>query len=48
MYFIHNTKNRVVSFDEPDTRPIKKGKEHPACEFGSRVQFYNNFLKDKL
>ncbi len=30
--------NRIVSFDEPEARPIKKGKEHPKCEFGSKVQ----------
>jgi IS5 family transposase len=30
--------HRIVSLDEPDARPIKKGKVHPACEFGSTVQ----------
>ncbi len=34
--------NRIVSFDEPEARPIKKGKEHPACEFGSKVQMSFN------
>lgn len=26
--------NRIVSLDEVDARPIKKGKSHPSCEFG--------------
>jgi len=30
--------HRIVSLDEPDARPIKKGKIHPACEFGSTIQ----------
>lgn len=30
--------HRIVSLDEPDARPIKKGKVHPACEFGTTVQ----------
>lgn len=30
--------HRIVSLDEPDARPIKKGKAHPACEFGTTVQ----------
>lgn len=34
--------NRIVSLDEPDARPIKKGKVHPACEFGSTLQFAFN------
>ena len=34
--------NRIVSLDEPEARPIKKGKEHPACEFGSKVQMSFN------
>ncbi len=34
--------NRIVSFDEPDARPIKKGKKHPNCEFGSTLQFSFN------
>lgn len=34
--------NRIVSLDEPDARPIKKGKQHPRCEFGSTVQFSFN------
>jgi IS5 family transposase len=28
-------KNRIVSLDEPDARPIKKGKRYPECEFGT-------------
>lgn len=35
-------KNRIVSLDEPDARPIKKGKRHPECEFGSTVQMSFN------
>ena len=35
-------KNRIVSLDEPEARPIKKGKEHPDCEFGSKVQMSFN------
>ncbi|NWH06980.1 hypothetical protein, partial [Desulfobacter latus] len=34
--------NRIVSFDEPDARPIKKGKKHPNCEFGSTLQLSFN------
>ncbi|WP_080810114.1 transposase [Desulfamplus magnetovallimortis] len=34
--------NRIVSLDEPDARPIKKGKEHPKCEFGSTIQMSFN------
>ena len=34
--------SRIVSLDEPEARPIKKGKEHPACEFGSTVQMSFN------
>ena len=30
--------NRIVSIDEPDARPIKKGKTHPDCEFGTTMQ----------
>lgn len=30
--------NRIVSLDELDARPIKKGKKHPKCEFGTTVQ----------
>jgi len=30
--------NRIVSLDDLDVRPIKKGKRHPACEFGTTVQ----------
>jgi transposase, IS5 family len=35
-------KNRIVSVDEPDARPIKKGKIHPACEFGTTMQMSFN------
>ena len=34
--------NRLVSLEEIDARPIKKGKTHPACEFGSTVQMTFN------
>jgi len=34
--------NRIVSLDEPDARPIKKGKKHPNCEFGSTLEFSFN------
>ncbi len=34
--------NRLVSLDEPDARPIKKGKSHPSCEFGTTLQFTFN------
>lgn len=34
--------NRIVSLDEPDARPIKKGKKHPDCEFGSTLQLSFN------
>ncbi len=34
--------NRIVSLDEPDARPIQKGKKHPKCEFGSTLQFSFN------
>lgn len=30
--------NRIVSLDDVDARPIKKGKRHPICEFGTTVQ----------
>ncbi len=30
--------NRIVSLDEPDARPIKKGNVHPACECGTTLQ----------
>jgi len=35
-------KNRIVSLDDPDARPIKKGKTHPECEFGTTVQLSFN------
>jgi IS5 family transposase len=34
--------NRIVSLDEPDARPIKKGKKHPSCEFGTTLQLSFN------
>jgi IS5 family transposase len=33
-----NIKNRIVSLNEIDARPIKKGKSHPSCEFGTTLQ----------
>jgi IS5 family transposase len=30
--------NRIVSLDEVDARPIKKGKSYPTCEFGTTLQ----------
>jgi IS5 family transposase len=30
--------NRIVSLDEVDARPIKKGKINPSCEFGTTLQ----------
>ncbi len=32
----------MVSLDELDARPIKKGKRHPRCEFGSTNQMTFN------
>ena len=34
--------NRIVSLDEPDARPIKKGKKHPNCEFGTTLELSFN------
>jgi IS5 family transposase len=34
--------NRIVSLDEVDARPIKKGKSYPSCEFGTTVQMSFN------
>jgi len=34
--------NRIVSLDELDARPIKKGKSHPKCEFGTTLQLAFN------
>ena len=34
--------NRIVSLDEPDARPIKKGKKHPGCEFGTTLELSFN------
>ncbi len=39
-----NIKNRIVSLDEIDARPIKKGKSHPSCEFGTTLQL--SFSRD--
>ena len=35
-------KNRIVSLDEVDARPIKRGKRYPSCEFGSTLQMSFN------
>lgn len=35
-------KNRIVSLDEPDAHPIKKGKIFPKCEFGTTMQMTFN------
>jgi len=35
-------KNRIVSLDDPDARPVKKGKSHPECEFGTTAQMSFN------
>lgn len=35
-------KNRIVSLDDTDARPIKKGKKHPKCEFGTTEEFAFN------
>jgi IS5 family transposase len=35
-------KDRIVSLSDPDMRPIKKGKSHPACEFGTKAQMTFN------
>ncbi len=34
--------NRIVSLDDHDARPIKKGKKHPECEFGTTAQMSFN------
>jgi IS5 family transposase len=34
--------NRIVSLDEVDARPIKKGKTYPSCEFGTTLQMSFN------
>jgi len=34
--------NRIVSLDEVDARPIKKGKAFPSCEFGTTLQMSFN------
>jgi IS5 family transposase len=34
--------NRIVSLDEVDARPIKKGKSYPSCEFGTTLQMSFN------
>ena len=35
---IEHIENRLISLDELDARPIKKGKAFPKCEFGSTLQ----------
>lgn len=35
-------KDRIVSLENPEARPIKKGKKHPNCEFGSTLQLSFN------
>jgi len=35
-------KDRIVSLDEVDARPIKRGKRYPACEFGTTLQMSFN------
>ena len=35
-------KDRIVSLDDPDARPIKKGKSYPECEFGTTAQMSFN------
>lgn len=35
-------KNRIVSLDEVDARPIKRGKRYPSCEFGTTLQMSFN------
>jgi hypothetical protein len=33
-----HVRDRIVSLSDPDMRPIKKGKSHPDCEFGTTAQ----------
>jgi len=35
-------KDRIVSLDEIEARPIKKGKSYPSCEFGTTLQLSFN------
>ncbi len=35
-------KDRLVSLDDPDARPVKKGKSRPDCEFGTTIQMTFN------
>ena len=35
-------KDRIVSLDEVDARPIKRGKHSPSCEFGTTLQMSFN------
>jgi IS5 family transposase len=35
-------KDRIVSLSDPEMRPIKKGKTHPKCEFGTTLQLTFN------
>lgn len=39
---VRRISNRIVSLDDPDARPIRKGKKHPGCEFGTTEQFSFN------
>ncbi len=34
--------DRIVSLDEPDARPIVKGKKYPKCEFGTTLELSFN------
>lgn len=34
--------DRLVSLDDPDARPIQKGKRHPKTEFGTTLEFSFN------
>ena len=39
-------KDRIVSPDDPDARPIRKGRSHPDCGFGTTLQL--TFNRDGL
>jgi len=39
---VRHIEHRLVSLDEVEARPIKKGKTHPACEFGTTLQLTFN------
>jgi transposase, IS5 family len=38
----HSIKDRLVSLDDLDARPIQKGKRHPKTEFGTTLEFAFN------